>query len=137
MLAVQPGWIWEQLRIRLTVKGSLIVQYGTTLHSPRGERCFALSEDTPPKYPAWFSLLFQICLAGHWKNPARWESNYEAVRKNFSRLRQQLQSLICIPGDPFHRQDGAWIPRFIMELDKELTRAMQYKKRRDEDEDEE
>ena len=121
ILAVQPGWIWERLTIKLTEKGTLVAKYGTA----RGEYRFGRKEgpDGQPKYPIPFKILFRTCIAGRWENPPRSEKSYAATQKNFSRLSELLKKLIRIDGNPFRKINGAWEPKFQFEPDPEF-RAM-------------
>src|SRR5207302_8074065 len=91
ILAVQPGWTWEKLLIRLTEKGTLVAQYG----SARGEYRFGRTEgpDGKPKYPALFKMLFQTCVAGRWQHPPCSHKTYAATQRNFARLRELLKKL--------------------------------------------
>jgi hypothetical protein len=52
-----------------------------------------------------------------WQNPQRSDPTYEARRQAFKRLRDDLRALIPIPGDPFRRRNGAWEPKFKVEID--------------------
>jgi hypothetical protein len=127
ILAVQPGWVWEKLRIRLTEKGTLVAQYGTA----HGEHSFGRKEgpDGQPKYPVLFKIFFRMCVAGHWKNPPRSDKTYAATQRSFARLGDLLKKLIRIEGDPFRKVDGGWEPKFQFEPDRELSAMLNYQTR--------
>lgn len=124
ILAVQPGWVWEKLHLRLTEKGTLVARY----NSARGEHRFGRRQgpDGKPKYPQLFKTLFQMCAAGRWENPPRTDKSYAAVQRNFARLRELMQKLIRIDGDPFRKAGGGWEPRFQFEPDRELGAMLEY-----------
>ena len=128
ILAVQPGWAWEKLHIKLTEKGTLVAQYGTA----RGEHSFGRTQgaDGKPKYPLPFKTLFQMCVAGRWQNPPRTDKTYTATQRNFARLRELMQKLVRIDGDPFRKVGGGWEPRFQFEPDRELAAMLDYQARK-------
>ena len=128
ILAVQPGWMWETLHIRLTEKGTLVARY----HSARGEHRFGRRQgpDGKPKYPQLFKTLFRMCAAGRWENPPRTDKSYAAAQRNFARLRELMQKLVRIDGDPFRKAGGGWEPRFQFEPDRELAAMLDYQARK-------
>jgi hypothetical protein len=109
------------------VKGILVARYG----SARGEHSFGRKEgpDGKPKYPQLFKTLFQMCVAGRWENPPRTDKTYAAAQRNFARLRELLQKLVRINGDPFRKVSGGWEPRFQFEPDRELAAMLEYQAR--------
>jgi len=127
ILAVQPGWVWEKLKIKLTEKGTLIAQYSTA----RGEHRFGRKEgpEGQSKYPVLFKILFRMCVAGRWENPPRIDKTYAATQRNFARLRELLQKLVRIDGDPFRKIEGGWEPKFQFEPDRELSNMLNYQSR--------
>lgn len=128
ILAVQPGWAWEKLHIKLTEKGTLVAQYGTA----RGEHSFGRTQgpDGKSKYPLPFKILFQTCVTGRWENPPRTDKTYTATQQSFTRLRKLLQKLVRIDGDPFRKVGGGWEPRFQFEPDRELVAMLDYQTRK-------
>jgi hypothetical protein len=38
-----------------------------------------------------------------WHAPATWDEASDTVRRRFGRFRNQLQALVEMPGDPFHK----------------------------------
>lgn len=128
ILAVQPGWCWEKLHIKLTEKGTLVARYGAA----RGEHSFGRTQgpDGKPKYPLPFKILFQTCVTGRWENPPRSDKTYTATQQSFTRLRKLLQKLVRIDGDPFRKVGGGWEPRFQFEPDRELAAMLDYQARK-------
>jgi hypothetical protein len=128
ILAVQPGWAWAKLHLKLTEKGTLVARYGTA----RGEHSFGRTQgpDGKPKYPLLFKILFRTCVAGRWENPPRADKSYAATQRNFACLRELLQKLVRIDGDPFRKVGGGWEPRFQFEPDRELAAMLDYQARK-------
>ncbi len=129
IIRVQSGWRWEDVRIRLTTRGTLIATHGTE----RGEHCFVRTGkgDAVRRFPTIFRKLIEISFAGHWQNPAPNSRTYEKVSKSFLRLRQTIESLIPIPAESFVRDGDRWRPRFRIELDNDMeTGAKRYLGRR-------
>ena len=122
ILAAQPGRTWGKLVLRLTEKGTLIARYG----SQPGEYRFGrkVGADGKVKYPALFVMLFTACIENRWEHPPRTHKTYAATQRNFARLRELLQKLTLIDGDPFRKTEGAWVPNFQFEPDAELSKAI-------------
>ena len=122
ILAVQRGWKWEGLSIRLSLKGHLTATYG----SYAGHHDFGYREgiDGKPKHPPQFTILYRMCAQGWWKNPATYEKGYQSTQREFSRLRKTLTELIAIAGSPFEKRDGVWKPRFKFDADADLAKAL-------------
>lgn len=118
ILRVQSGWRWEDVRIRLTTRGTLIATHG----SERGEHRFVRSgkANAVRRFPTIFRQLIAISFAGHWQNPAPTSRTYEKVSKSFLRLRQTIESLIPIPAESFVRDGNLWRPRFRIQLDNDM-----------------
>ena len=110
ILAVQPGWEWRHLSIRLNLHGRLTAIYGEN----RGHYEFTVREgmDEKPKFPPQFTILYRMCAQGWWKNPPTHEDSYQSTQKEFSRLRELLRNLIAIEGSPFRKRNGLWEPKF-------------------------
>ncbi|MEQ1859300.1 MAG: hypothetical protein ABMA13_05145 [Chthoniobacteraceae bacterium] len=117
-LRVQTGWRWEDVRIRLTIRATMITSHGTE----RGEHSFASVEkgETIRRFPRLFQMLIEISFAGHWQNPAPHTRDYEKGSKSFQRLRQTIEKLIPIPSEAFTRDGNRWRPRFQIHLDEEM-----------------
>ena len=121
LLRVQTGWRWEDVRIRLTVRATMIASHGTE----RGEHHFASAAkgESIRRFPRLFQMLIEISFAGHWKNPLPTARDYEKASKSFQRLRQIIEKLIPIPSEAFVRDGNRWRPRFQIQLDEEMEIA--------------
>jgi hypothetical protein len=118
IIRVQSGWRWEDVRVRLTTRGTLIASHG----SERGEHRFVRSGNAGAvrHFPTIFRQLIEISFSGYWQNPAPTSRTYEKVGKSFLRLRQTIESLIPIPAESFVRDGNRWRPRFQIQLDNEM-----------------
>lgn len=123
ILAVQRGWKWERLSIRLNLRGHLTASYG----DDRGHYEFAVSEgiDEQAKYPPQFIILYRMCAQGWWKNPPTHERHYQSTQREFSRLRKLLKTLIAIDGSPFRKLNGLWEPKFKFVPDPDLAKVLE------------
>lgn len=116
ILNVRPDWSWEGVKIRLTASGTLIASHG----NERNEHRFVRNPQSG-NFPQLFRAMLELSHRGHWKNPHSSDRDYEARSRSFTRLREQLRMLIPIPGEPFHRRNRGWEPKFTVELDGALS----------------
>jgi hypothetical protein len=49
---------------------------------------------------------------GEWRNPPGSSADYERVSKAFQRLQALVQALVPLPGKPFKKSGGAFVPLF-------------------------
>ncbi len=116
ILNVRPDWSWEGVKIRLTASGTLIASHG----NERNEHRFVRNPQSG-NFPQLFRAMLELSHRGNWKNPHSGDRDYEAKSRSFTRLREQLRMLIPIPGEPFHRRNRGWEPKFTVELDGALS----------------
>ncbi len=102
ILAAQPGRTWGKLVLRLTEKGTLIARYG----QPAGR--VSLWSKSRRGWEAEVSRA--VCDAIHrlhrkpLGHPPRTHKTYAATQRNFARLRELLQKLTLIDGDPLSQK---------------------------------
>lgn len=127
ILAAQPGRTWDKLVIRLTEKGTLIARYG----GHTGEHRFGrkVGADGQAKYPEMFLMLLKTCVDNRWENPPRTHKTYGAKQRAFARLGELLKKLTLIEGEPFHKIQGGWEPKFQFEPDAALSKAIDLHRR--------
>jgi hypothetical protein len=65
-------------------------------------------------------ILMRLAATGEWRNPALGSPDYFRVSKAFSRLRQLLRGLVSLPGDPFRKHRGAFVPVFQVGVNRSL-----------------
>lgn len=125
LLRIQPGWQWEDVRIRLTIRGTMIA----SCRAERGEYRFVSGGDgeTVRRFPRLFQMLIETSFTGHWQNPAPTARDYDKVSKSFHRLRQTIETLIPIPSNSFIRDGNRWHPRFQIRLDEEMEAAARHR----------
>lgn len=127
ILAATPGRTWDKLVIRLTEKGTLIARYG----AQSGEHRFGrkVGPDGQAKYPEIFLMLLKTCVDNRWEHPPRTHKTYGATQRAFARLAELLKKLTLIDGEPFHKIQGGWEPKFQFEPDTQLAKAIgQYRR---------
>ncbi len=66
-------------------------------------------------------ILMRLAVHGEWRNPPKVSPDYDRVSKAFKRLDHTLCSLVPIPGEPFRRVGGAYLPVFQIRLNATLT----------------
>jgi hypothetical protein len=66
-------------------------------------------------------ILMRLATKGEWRNPALGSPDYFRVSKAFLRLRQLLKGLVSLPGEPFQKHRGAFVPVFQIGLNRGLV----------------
>ena len=127
ILAAQPGRTWGKLVIRLTEKGTLIARYGGHTGEHRFRR--TVGADGKAKYSAQFLMLLKTCVDNRWEHPPHGHKTYGATQRAFVRLGKLLQTLTLIEGEPFHKIQGGWEPKFQFEPDASLSKAIDLHRR--------
>jgi hypothetical protein len=101
---------WNQVRIE--VNGSKMI----LLKAPGQEREFHFPPNVQVTADHALGMLMRLAADGEWRNPPLGSLEYERVSRAFRRLRQLLQALVPLPGDPFSKLHGAFIPLFQIRL---------------------
>ena len=57
-----------------------------------------------------------LAAKGEWRNPPLASPDYERVSKAFQRLQTLLRTLVPLPGRPFRKSDGAFVPLFQIRI---------------------
>ena len=104
------GLTWNQVRIE--VNGSKMI----LLKAPGQEREFHFPPNVQVTADHALGMLMRLAADGEWRNPPLGSLEYERVSRAFRRLRQLLQALVPLPGDPFKKLCGAFIPLFQVSL---------------------
>ena len=114
VLHPQPGWRWDMVRIEVASGGRL-------LFSCDGQHCeHRLPKTTAKKPTQALGIMMTLAVKREWRNPPSDAPTHESVRKNFKRLDELLRSLVSLPGKPFRRMRGAFIPVFQVNLHPDL-----------------
>lgn len=61
-------------------------------------------------------ILMLLVRDGEWRNPPLTSPTHERVSRAFRRLRALLKTLVPLPGDPFRKHRGAYVPVFQVGL---------------------
>ena len=108
------GLTWNQVRIE--VNGNKMI----SLKAPGQEREFHFPPNVQVTPDHALGMLMRLAADGEWRNPPLGSLEYERVSRAFRRLRQLLQALVPLPGDPFKKQHAAFIPLFQVSLHPDL-----------------
>ncbi len=108
------GLTWNQVRIE--VGGSRIIR----LKAPGQEREFHFPPNVQVTADHALGMLMRLAADGEWRNPPLGSPEYERVSRAFRRLRELLQALVPLPGDPFKKLRRAFIPLFQVSLHPDL-----------------
>lgn len=106
---VMAGWTWEMLTIEVATAGRLI------FCCEGQRRDVRLPKSKGANHSESYEILVKMAFSDpqEWHAPATWEKGSDTIRRRFGRLRNQLQGLIEMPGDPFHKsRDRVYRPRF-------------------------
>lgn len=97
---------WSQVIIEITG--------GQTIHlkapSQDGVYAFSKRNQLGPEHP--LGILMALAAKGEWRNPPSSSPDYERVSKAFQRLQTLIQTLVPLPGKPFKKSAGAFVPLF-------------------------
>lgn len=100
------GLTWSQVTIEITA--------GQTIHlkSPGqdGRYAFSKRNQLGPEHP--LGILMALAVRREWRNPPSSSPDYERVSKAYQRLQTLLRVLVPLPGKPFKKSGGAFVPIF-------------------------
>jgi len=108
------GLTWNQVRIEVSGSKRIL------LKAPGQEREFRFSPNIQVTADHALGMLMRLAADGEWRNPPLESAAYERVSRSFRRLRRLLQALVPLPGDPFKKHRGAFIPLFNVTLHPDL-----------------
>jgi hypothetical protein len=114
VLHPQPGWRWDMVRIEVASGGRLLF----SCDGQHGEH--RLPKTTAKKPNQALGIMMTLAVKREWRNPPSDAADHESVRKNFHRLEELLRALVPLPGKPFQRLRGAFIPVFQVSLHPDL-----------------
>jgi len=110
------GLTWGQVIIELA--GNQTVH----LKAPGqdGSHAFSKRQQLGPEHP--LGILMTLAAKGEWRNPPLSSSDYVRVSKAFHRLQTILRALVPLPGKPFRKSAGAFVPIFQVRIHAKLLR---------------
>ena len=100
------GLTWNQVRIEVSGSKRIL------LRAPGQEREFRFSPNIQVTADHALGILMRLAADGEWRNPSLGSAEYERVSRAFRRLRKLLMALVPLPGDPFKKHRGAFVPVF-------------------------
>jgi hypothetical protein len=104
------GLTWSQVTIEIagnqTIQLKAPGQDGTHTFSRRAK----LSQEHP------LGILMTLAAKGEWRNPPGSAPDYDRVSKAFQRLQNLLRALVPLPGKPFRKSAGAFVPLFQVRI---------------------
>ena len=112
------GLSWEQMKI--SVGADRCIHFT----APKETRIYRFRSNAKITAEHPLGILMVLVRDGEWQNPAVTDRSHERVSRAFHRLRSLLKGLVPIPGDPFKRQSGAWVPAFEITLHREIASAL-------------
>jgi hypothetical protein len=117
------GLTWDQVRVEVGASRRIM------LRAPGQDREY----DFPPNIRVTedhaLGILMHLAAKGEWRNPPLGAPDYYRVSKSFLRLRKLLKGLVSLPGEPFRKHRGAFVPVFQVGLNRGLLPENQRERR--------
>jgi len=108
------GLAWNQVSIEVSANRTIL------LKAPDQEGKYVFSPNSQLQPDHAIGMLMRLAVDGQWRNPSLAAPDYYRVSKAFLRLRQLLQRLVPLPGDPFKKLRGVFVPSFQVSLHRDL-----------------
>jgi hypothetical protein len=81
-----------------------------TAPGQEGSYAFPKRQQLASEHP--LGILMTLAAKGEWRNPPISSPDYDRVAKSFNRLQALLRALVPLPGKPFQKSGGAFVPVF-------------------------
>ena len=108
------GLTWSQVTIELA--GNQTIRL--TAPGQDGSHTFTKRQQLGPEHP--LGILMTLAAKGEWRNPPFASPDYDRVSKAFQRLQNLLRALVPLPGKPFKKSTGAFVPIFQIRIHAKL-----------------
>ncbi len=108
------GLTWSQITIELA--GNQTIRL--TAPGQDGSHSFPKRQQLGPEHP--LGILMTLAAQGEWRNPPLSSPDYDRVSKAFQRLQSLLRTLVPLPGKPFRKSDGTFVPLFQIRIHPKL-----------------
>jgi hypothetical protein len=118
------GLTWDQVRIEVTDKAKI------HLLAPGQHQEYRFPPNIRVSEEHALGMLMQLAAKGEWRNPPLSSPDHERIGRAFRRLRALLQALVPLPGNPFRKHRGAYIPVFQIGIHRSLLPEIQRDRRR-------
>lgn len=109
------GLTWNQILIEVNAGRTIL------LKAPGQEGKYRFSPNSQLQEDHAVGMLMRLAVDGQWRNPSLADAEYFRVSKAFLRLRHLLRSLVPLPGQPFKKVRGAYVPVFRINLHPDLA----------------
>jgi len=109
------GLTWSQIRIEIAGNQSI------RLHAPGQEALHTFSKRGKLRREHPLGVLMTLAAHGQWHHPPKSSPDYGRTCKAFQRLQQLLCALVPLPGKPFRRSRGGYVPLFQIRLNATLA----------------
>jgi hypothetical protein len=108
------GLTWSQVSIEITSDQTIHLK----APGQDGAHSFSKRNQLGPEHP--LGILMTLAAKGEWRNPPSASPDYERVSKAFQRLQTLLRVLVPLPGKPFQKSAGAFVPIFQVQIHSRL-----------------
>lgn len=113
------GLTWSQVSIDITGDQTIHLK----APGQDGAHSFSKRNQLGPEHP--LGILMTLAAKGEWRNPPGYSADYERVCKAFQRLQTLLRTLVPLPGKPFRKSSGAFVPLFQIRIHPKLLEGIQ------------
>jgi hypothetical protein len=100
------GLTWDQVRIEVGSSRRIM------LRAPGQDREYYFPPNIRVTEDHSLGILMHLAAKGEWRNPPLGAPDYYRVSKSLLRLRKLLKGLVSLPGEPFRKHRGAFVPIF-------------------------
>lgn len=111
----QPGWRWDMVRVEVASGGRLIF----SCDGQRNE--FRFPKTSRKTHSQGYAIMMQVAVHQEWRNPPSEAPDHDRIRTQFRRLGGLLTDLVPLPGKPFRRHRGRFLPVFQVALHEDLA----------------
>ena len=124
-----PGLSWANVTITIQSSRSLLF----SAPGQEGTHTFRSRSKIGELHP--LGVLMKLINPGQWTNPPRKHEDYDKTVKAFQRLRDLLGERVALPGNPFLKSGGDYIPVFRVKLGRSLSGRLRPEAGEDEEEE--
>ncbi len=104
------GLTWSQVTIEIAGNQTIHLK----APGQDGSHTFSRRSKFSREHP--LGILMTLAAKGEWRNPPGSSPDYDRVSKAFQRLQHLLRALVPLPGKPFRKSAGAFVPLFQVRL---------------------
>lgn len=116
VIRLQTGMCWDQVVIEIRAGRTISIRVGNQTGEYRFPGNVGMAKHSH------LGIFMSFAVDQQWSTPPSGHQHHDRDTKSFQRLRDLLRSLIPIPGKPFRRESGAYVPNFTIRLHPDLQR---------------